>query len=354
MLIIDRYIARAVVGATLTVLVVLLAIFSFFELIDELEDLGQGAYGLFEIIQVVLLGLPGLAYQLFPIAALIGSLLGLGALAERNEITVLRAAGVSRLRVIRSVMQAGAAFAVLAVIIGELVFPLTARQAQELQAYAQHDHVTASTESGFWARDGNSYINIGEILAEDRFRDIRILEFNRANELRSATVARSARYVDRQWQLEDIERTLFDGNRITAEKQDHAAWSSLLNPELIGMVAVNPDTLSLVDLVRYVEFVERTGQSAQRWQHALWGKLGYPLACLVMVFLAIPLVMSASRSSSGGRRVLLGALIGLAFHVLNQASSHLGVVFSVAPALSALGPTALLFGVGLLLNRRAG
>lgn len=353
MLILDRYIGRTVVGATLTVLVVLLGIFSFFDFIDELEDLGHGAYGLNQVIQVVVLGLPGLTYRLFPIAALIGSLLGLGALAERNEIAVVRAAGVSRLRVMRAAMQAGLVFAVLAVVIGEFVFPFCARQAQEIRALAQSDQVTASTESGFWARDGNSYINIGEILSEGRFRDIRILEFDDANELRSATVARAARYVDDQWQLEGIERTLFDDGRISADKREQAAWSSLLNPELIGMVAVNPDTLSLLDLVRYVEFVERNGQSAQRWEHALWGKFSYPLACLVMVFLAIPLVISTSRSSSGGRRILLGALIGLAFHVLNQASSHLGVVFGVTPAVSALGPTVLLFAVGLLLNQRA-
>ncbi len=353
MLIIDRYIGRAVVGATLTVLVVLLAIFSFFDFIDELEDLGHGAYGLVEVGQVVVLGLPGLAYQLFPIAALIGSLLGLGALAERNEISVLRAAGVSRFRIMRAVMQAGLVFAVLAAVIGEFVFPFCARQAQEIRALAQSDQVTASTESGFWARDGNSYINIGEILSEGRFHDIRILEFDGANQLRSATVARSASYVDDQWQLEGIARTLFDHGRISAERRDKVAWSSLLNPELIGMVAVNPDTLSLLDLSRYVEFVERNGQSAQRWEHALWSKLGYPLACMVMVFLAIPLVMAASRSSSGGRRILLGALIGLAFHVLNQASGHLGVVFGVAPAASALGPTVLLLAVGLLLNQRA-
>lgn len=352
MKILDRYIGRTVVASTLTVLVVLLAIFSFFDFIDELEDLGHGDYGLTQIAQVVALGLPGLAYQLFPIAALIGSLLGLGGLAERNEIAVVRAAGASRLRVMRAVMQAGLFFAVLAALIGEFAFPLCERHAHDMRLLAQSDRVSANTEHGFWARDGRSYINIGEILPDARFEDIQILEFDRDNHLRSATAARTAHYGKDGWQLEGISQTVLEDGQIVSREREHAAWDSLLDPDLIGMVAVNPDTLSLIDLMRYVEFIKSNGQNAQRWEHALWVKVGYPLASLVMVFLAIPLVMAASRSSSGGRRILLGALIGLAFHVLNQASSHLGVVFGVSPLASALGPTLLLFGIGLVMNQR--
>lgn len=119
------------------------------------------------------------------------------------------------------------------------------------------------------------------------------------------------------------------------------------------MVAINPDTLSLLALSRYVEFARLNGQNAQRWEHALWIKLGYPLSAGVMVFLAIPLVLrAASRSVTTGRRILIGTLIGLGFHVLNQASAHVGVVFGLAPWASALGPTALLFVLGVAMNLR--
>ena len=80
---VDRYIGHNVIASTLTVLIVLLAIFSFFAFIEELEDVGRGSYTLLGAALVVGLGLPGLAYDLFPIAALLGALLGLGSMMER-------------------------------------------------------------------------------------------------------------------------------------------------------------------------------------------------------------------------------------------------------------------------------
>lgn len=354
MRIIDRYIGQTVIRASLTVLVVLLAIFTFFEFIDELEDVGRGSYTLGRATLVVALSIPRLTYDLFPIAALIGALLGLGALAERSELAVVRCAGVSKLRLIGSVMKTGLLFLVVAVLVGEVLFPLAEREARALRSRSIEDRVTTSSEHGFWARDGQSYINIREVLPGAAFRDIDIFEFDDEGRLRTATRAAGARYVDGRWMLNGIEQTSIaaDG-AISARRLDRAAWESVLDPDIIEMVAITPETLSLPALVRYVEFARSNGQNPQRWEHALWVKLAYPAAAAVMVFLAIPLVMNASRSVTIGRRVLIGALLGLAFHVVNQTSGHLGVVFGVPAPVSALGPTLLLLACGTLLNYRS-
>jgi lipopolysaccharide export system permease protein len=349
---IDRYIASNVIASTLTVLLALLAIFTFFALIDELDEVGRGSYGLVQVFVFVLMTAPSLAYELFPMAALIGSLLGLGSMMRNGEITVMRCAGVSKVRVVISVMKAGALFVALAVLVGELVAPPAEAYARQYRSLAINDRIALKTRNGFWARDADSYINIREILPGDRIKDIFIYEFDAASELRTSTHAREARYVDGRWILEHISQTIISETAIERRTVERAAWDSLLRPDLVAMVAIQPDSLSVRTLVKYIRFLNSNGQSAQRYEHALWVKVTYPFASAVMVFLAIPLVLRASRTATVGQRVLLGGLVGLGFHLLNQAAGHLGVVYDVAPALSAAGPALAMCVIGAVLLLR--
>lgn len=352
MKILDRYVGVAVVSATATVLVVLVALFSFFSFIDELEKVGSGSYGVVQSIVFVLLSMPGLTYELFPMAALIGSLLGLGTLMRNSEITVIRCCGVSKVRLMLSVMKAGAVFVLIAVFIGEFIAPPAERFAREYRSLAISDRITLKTQNGFWARDGNSYINIRQILPGDQVADVFIYEFDEDNRLRISTYAKSARYNGKRWVLEGISQTILEDGEIRTRQVDMATWDSLLKPDLITMIAINPDSLSIWSLVKYIGFLSSNRQNSQRYEHALWIKLTYPLATIVMVFLAIPMVLRASRSTTVGRSILLGGLIGLGFHLLNQAAGHLGVVFELPPVISAAGPVMLVLLVALALAVR--
>ena len=346
---IDRYVATNVIASTMTVLVALLGIFTFFALIDELDAVGRGSYGIVQAFVYVFLSAPSLTYELFPMAALIGSLLGLGAMMRNGEITVIRCAGVSKLKVVVSVMKAGALFVTLAVLVGELLTPPAEAYARQYRSMAINDRIALKTQNGFWARDANSYINIREILPGNQIKDIFIYEFDSESELRTSTHAKQASYIEGQWVLEGISQTILSESGVEKLLVDRAAWDSLLRPDLIAMVAIQPDTLSVWTLVKYIRFLHNNGQTAERYEHALWVKLTYPFASAVMVFLAIPMVLRADRSTTIGQRVLIGGLIGLGFHLINQASGHLGIVYDIPPALSAGGPALVMSVVGIVL-----
>jgi lipopolysaccharide export system permease protein len=346
----NRYLGVTVISATATVLVVLLALFTFFSFIDELEKVGTGSYGIVQAALFVSLSMPGLAYELFPMAALIGSLLGLGTLMRNSEITVIRCAGVPKMHLMLAVMKAGLIFVFIAVCIGEFIAPPAERFAREYRSIAISDRIALKTQNGLWARDGNSYINIREILPGDRLEDIYIYEFDADNRLRISTHADHARYDDAQWVLEDISQTIFEDGEIEQRQVGNATWDSLLKPDLITMIAIKPDSLSIWDLIKYIVFLSNNGQNSLRYEHALWVKVTYPFATAVMVFLAIPMVLGAVRSTTVGQSILIGGLIGLGFHLLNQAAGHLGIVFDLPPVVSAAGPMLimLMLGLGLL------
>ena len=346
MRILDNYIARHIISSSATVLLVLLAIFTFFLLIDELEQVGRGSYGVPQVFTYSLMRLPGLIYELFPMAALIGSLLGLGTLMRNGEVTVIRAAGVAKFRIVKAVMKAGLVLVVAAMLMGEFVAPAAESFAREYRSMAINERITMKTQNGFWARDGNSYINIREVLPGDKLQDIYIYEFDNDNALRISTYAESAKYIEGQWILENISQTFLSADGLEKRHTDTAGWDSLLRPDLIAVVSIQPDSLAIWTLVKFIGFLNTNGQDASRYEHALWVKIIYPLATGVMVFLAIPMVMRANRSTPIGQRIITGGMIGLGFHLLNQAAGHVGIVFDIPPFISAAGPALLMLTIG--------
>jgi len=353
MTILRRYIARRLLWATLLALFVLVALFTFFSLIDQLEQTGQGNYGVFQAITYVLLTLPRLAYELFPIAAVIGAMATLGMLAQHSELTVIRTSGVSITQLAGNMVSAGILLVLIAVVIGEVVAPAGEERAQYLRSVALTQQIALKTKYGFWTRDGGSYVNIRKVLPGNRVEDIYIYEFDAANRLRSSTHATRASYRDQRWLLEDLRQTVIDEAGVHSRRLKRAEWEAMLNPEMINLVVVEPQYLTMIGLTRYISHLRQNAQNTGRYEQALWAKLVRPLTILAMIVLAVPLVHGQPRSHAIGQRVFTGALIGVVFHIVDQATLHVGIVYGLPAVLSAAAPTLILIAALVVLLRRA-
>ena len=352
MQIIDRYIGRHVLWSTFVALLVLLTLFTFFAFMDEVGDIGQGRYGTWQALQYTLLTTPKLAYQLFPVAALIGCTLGLGVLAGNSELTVLRAAGVSLARIVWSVMKVGLVIVLVSLLIGEGIAPLAEERAQTLRSVAKSDRLDLGGRNGLWARDGDSFVNVRHFLPGNRLGEIRIFTFDAAQQLTQLLHADTAVYRDGGWVLEGITRSRVGFEGVTAQHVDSAPWDTRLSPDLLNVVTVKPNTLSVLGLWTYVDYLHENGLDAAVYEQALWGKIVAPLVTGAMVFLAIPFVFGPLRSVSIGQRILVGTLVGIGFHLFNQLAGYVGLVVGLPPLVPALLPLLLALGAGYWLLRR--
>ena len=352
MRILDRYIGITVASHTLVVMLVFMALFSFASFVSEADYIGKGKYGLAQAAYYVVLTLPSLIYQLFPPVALIGSMVGLGMLASGSELTAIRAAGVSMGHIILSVMKVGVLLVLAAVIVGEWLAPQAEYYAQTMRSAALSERISLKTRSGFWARDGDNFIHVREILADSQLADISIYEFDRQNRLQTITHARTASYQQNKWQLQDIQYSKVSDSGIVIQHQPSAEWGSLLSPAVLGVVAVKPDKLSLLGLRKYIDYLHDNNLNAERYELAFWKKIMQPLGTGVMVFLAIPFIFGTLRSVGVGQRIMVGALLGIAFYLFNQTFGYVGLVYGMNPIVSAVLPPALFLGLGLLLMRR--
>ena len=352
MKLLDRYIGTTVAGSTLIVLLVLLALFSFGAFVAELDAVGKGDYTLLGAAQYVLLSLPRLAYQLFPVVALLGSVIGLGLLASNNELLVMRAAGVSVGRITYAVMKVGLLWMMLAVLLGEVVAPVSDRYAKSMHSAALSERFAMTSQNGLWARDGLDFIHIRDVLADGVVGGVIIYQFDDRQRLQDMTQAKTGQYADGKWLLHQVARSHITAEGVATQHLDQLQWQSLLTPDMIEVVAVKPDSLSMKGLIDYIAYLRDNGLDAQHYQLAFWNKLVLPVTTAVMVFLSIPFIFGPLRSVGIGHRIFVGTLVGIGFYLLGQLFGFAGLLYKVPSAVSAALPTALFFILAVLLVRR--
>jgi lipopolysaccharide export system permease protein len=346
MTVIGRYLSREIALGVLFVLFGFLGLFAFFDLVNELDDLGRGAYRIQHAIAFVALTLPSHVYELMPIAALIGAIYALAQFASHSEFTAMRAAGMGRTLALRGVLIVGAAFAVLTAVIGEAVAPPAERLAQSLRLTALGSAVGGQFRSGMWIKDtlrdvdGTPlrlrFVNIGVLRPDASLDTLQIFEFDTEFTLRSVIRAGRAAFVGNgRWRLSDIEETEFISGRTLDRlptlssrvvRQAEREWASELGPEIVRVAMLDPDRMSLIGLVQYTRHLRENRQNAERYEIALWKKIIYPLAVIVMMTLALPFGYLQVRAGSIGYKVFAGIMLGVAFHFLNGLFSHLGLL----------------------------
>jgi len=334
------------------VLLVLLILFAFFTVVEELQDVGSGNYRTIDAFRFTALLVPGSIYDLFPMAVLVGSLIGMGELAGRSELTAMRASGVSIARIVVSVLKAGVLAVGVVLLVGELVAPQATQYAESFRAERLSEQTTLKTEYGFWARDGAAFINIRQILPGAELRDIYIYEFTDDRRLKQATHAARAEYREDHWLLYDLRQTRFHDGRVESGSFGQASWESMIDPDLLDLVIVKPSTLALWDLAGYIRFLRANEQESTLYEVAFWNKVVTPLVTLVMVFLSVPVVFGVLRTVGIGQRIFVGLVLGLIFFLLNKAFGHMAVVYQFNPLFAALFPASIFLGLGLLLVRR--
>ena len=342
----ERYIGKAVMIGTLIVMLVILTLLGIFELMKQLDEVGIGNYTLTDAFIASVLTMPRKLFEVFPVTALVGSLLGLGTLASNGELTAMRVAGVSVFQLVMAVLKTGLFMLVFVFLIGELIGPVSEEYVRKIKVEKQQQQITLKSKYGFWARDGDEFINIRKILPGSRLEEIYIYQTGKDKKLQLATYARSASYVNDSWQLEGILQTSILDQQVKSRSVGAASWSSMIDPNLLSIIVVEPTMLPAWGLYSYMTFMNQNDQDATTYEVAFWRKIITPFTTVVMLILAVPFVLGSLRETSVGQRVFVGTLIGTVFYVLNQSFSQLSIVYKIDPFLATTLPGVVMFMIG--------
>ncbi|HET6588326.1 MAG TPA: LPS export ABC transporter permease LptG [Oleiagrimonas sp.] len=358
---VDRLIAVSVIGMVLIVWLVLVGFDTLTQFLRQLGDVGKGGYTMPDAIIYIAWTVPRRMYEWFGNAALIGGLLGLGGLATSGELTALRAAGMSKLRVIGSVVVVLAILTGLVMLMGETIAPYGARQAQALQLRVHSKHLGTATSSGLWARDGDNIINAKAVLAEQdagqtrvRLADVRVFTFDPDGMLTRFVHAKGAIHRDSQWWLEQARTSRLDASGVHSSMQSREPWPTHLDVAVLKQSIVHPEYLSMRDLQRNIRYLENNHQNPIAYAKAFWAHALYPVNVLVLVLCALPFAFGALRSGGLGKRIFIGVVLALAWYFLQQGLTSVGIVYGSPAWLAELLPAIALVIVATIYFRRFG
>lgn len=353
MRILRRYLFRNIMSMVLLVLGVLLALGLFIEFVDEIGDIGTSEYGPLDALVFAALQLPHYAYDMLPMAALLGALLGLGNLAAHSELIAIRAGGVSSMALARAIAGTGLVLGLVALVIGGWIAPPLDGYARQFRAEAKYGNASGVAGKAVWIRDGDTYLQVTRTNGGTDFAGLYLFRVRPGEGLDAIGHADSAQVARSDaWILDNYEETQFTDERVTTRQAEQVTEPNSLPADMVGLTVVREESLNAPDLYRYVRYRELSGLNAHEYAVAFWQRLATGAATAVMCVLALPFSFGPLRSAGAGARIALGVLIGLGYFLLNNGVADGALIYDINPALTAWLPTlALIVCAGVALAR---
>jgi lipopolysaccharide export system permease protein len=352
MKILDLYIARMIVSTSGLCLLILTGLSGIIKWVDQLRLVGRGAYTMLDAGIYVLFLVPRDIEMFFPMAVLLGALIGMGMLASNSELVVMQVSGMSRLQITQSAMKTAVPLMIMVMALGEWGAPIAEKSAKELQATKISGGSLIKSHRGIWAKDGDLFVNIGEVKDVNTLIDIRLYEFNDQQELTGVTHAKTAEFIGDAWQLSAVDNTTVKENRVIRDHLDTDVWQSSLTPDKLSVVSVKPEALSISGLIDYLDYLKINQQDPSRYELALWRKIMQPVTVAVMMLVALSFVFGPLRTVTMGARVLLGVVAGFSFYISNEIFGPMSIVYELPAVVGAIAPSMLFTGLALYYIRK--
>lgn len=350
--IIDRYIGKTIFASTFLSLFVLLGLSNIIKFVDQMRHVGKGTYDVWSAVYFVILKMPIEITVFFPMAALIGALVGLGSLASSSELVVMQAAGISKFRIAGAVLKTAIPMVIVVMILGEFVVPQTDKEAYSMRDQAVSGQQTVSNKYGVWVKDGDAFISIGRMNSQAELFDVQLYFFDKKMKLEMALLARKASYQQGGWLLTNISKTQFLDNKTQVYHLDKYEWKTELTPKKIEVVLSDPERMAMRDVYNYINYLEENEQDASRYWLTFWRKAVLPFTIVVMMLLSVSFIFGGLRTVTMGTRLIFGIASGFVFHVSGELFGPASLVFGLPPLLGALLPSFLVLVIAMYLLRR--
>lgn len=353
MLRIDRYIMQRFVLGIIPALLLLLTLFSFMALAEELEDVGNGSFMLPDALMVVFLTTPKRIVELLPVTALLGGLLGLGAMANNRELIAIRTSGISKGRIAQTVAVLAVFLGIFISILQFYVVPGFEREAATLRGQAlQNTEARPGDSQAFWTRNDNNFIRVNGVRSDQTLTDIEIYSMDKQGRLKRLISAANAYYAGQDnWLLTGVIQSKFKDAKVLESQHVNMQWNGLLSAEQASVLILPLEALAPNDLVSTIANLKRNQLDTHQYEVVLWQQVSQLPGLLAMALMSLPFLLGSVRAVSASQRTMIGGLIGIGFYLLQQLSGHMAGILGLNPPLVILTPPFVLLAIAIFAIR---
>lgn len=348
----DTYVGKTVLFSVLAVFVVVVGLDIVFGYIAELDQLEQD-YQAKQAFWYTVFTIPRRIYLFIPVCALIGCLVGLGALASNSELTVMRASGISVARIVMYATKPLILVVIVGLVLAQFLVPQLEQYAQSERAMQQNGGKAISARHGYWYRENNQFIHITAIQPNGVMFGVARFDYNATGKLASSDFSEKAIFQGDHWILQDVRNTTLEEDKTVREEKVTQRWETSITPDMLSTVVLLPDYLSISGLYEYSGYLDQQGIDATPYYFAFWKKVLQPLATVVMVFIAVSFIFGPLRSVTLGQRITAGVITGLSFNYIQDILGHVSIVFNVPPLAAASAPIIVCLVFGIYMLRKA-
>jgi lipopolysaccharide export system permease protein len=349
--ILEKYLAKTVINATLVATAVITAVLFIMTLLSEFKSLGQGDYGFAAAVFYSFMRMPNELYQFSPMLILLGSIIGLSLLTASRELAVMRASGFSMRHIVYSVFGAALVMIFFISVVGEFAGPELSHRAEIQKDNLQNAGQAVVTTAGVWLHLENNFVHIEHVVGRQLWQGVTRYKFDDEHRLLEALYAKRMVWDGQQWVMYDAVRTSFFTNRTISQEFPELKSDLKFNSYLLNTGMVEPNEMSMSKLAKFARYLEKNGLQSTQYRFEFWERAFTPLASLVMILLAVPFVLGALRQAPMGLRLMVGVIAGFFFFILNALLGQLCIVYQLPPLLAAFIPIALFALAGLFLAK---
>lgn len=352
MTILTRYLFKVITTTTLIVLLIFLGMDFFIRLMTEFNDVGDGNYTLWSAVAYVLMTMPNDLYTMFPMAGLLGALMGLGHLASHSELVVMRSSGMTLMQIVRIILSSILVFVLIVCLFYETLAPKLNHEAEMMKAIARSHGQAVATQYGIWVREGDSFFHFDSVSRTGEVRGLTRYQFDNEHHLIAVSSAEEGQHQGNGWEVKAVKTTHITANNTTSDTAATQWWALRLDPLILRIASIEPNEMTLVRLQKIIYYQNQNALRSADFALNFWQRIFAPLTACVMMFLAIPFIFGPLRSATMGLRLVAGISLGFLFYIVNQFIGPFCLLYQIPPIFAALIPLLLFLGVGIVLMRR--